>query len=125
MAKKIKIVLVEDDEFLANMYETKLTLEGFEVAHAGDGEKGLELAKSEQPEIILLDILLPKKDGWEVLKILKDQEETKDIPVLMLTNLGQEDDVDKGLKMGAVDYLIKAHFVPQEVIDKIHKILKK
>lgn len=125
MANKIKILLVEDDEFLANMYKTKLTLEGFEVAHAGDGEKGLELASSENPDIILLDILLPKKDGWEVLGILKEQEKTKNIPVLMLTNLGQEGDVDKGLKMGAVDYLIKAHFVPQEVIDKIHKILKK
>ncbi len=122
---KVKIVLVEDDSFLANMYETKLTLEGFSVVKAADGEEGISLVKKVKPDIVLLDILLPKKDGWQVLEELKKDLRTKEIPVLLLTNLGQEEDVKKGLQLGAVDYLIKAHFVPQEVINKVRDILKK
>lgn len=123
--KKIRIGLVEDDSFLANMYETKLNLEGFEVKKALDGQEGIEMIKQEKPDVILLDILLPKMDGWEVLNALKKEESVKDIPVILLTNLGQEEDVKKGLELGAVDYLIKAHFVPQEVIEKIKEVLKK
>lgn len=123
--QKIKIALVEDDSFLANMYETKLNLEGFEVKKALDGEAGVALIREEKPDVILLDILLPKLDGWEVLKSVKKDAAVKDIPVILLTNLGQEEDVQKGLDLGAVDYLIKAHFVPQEVIEKIKEVLKK
>lgn len=123
MANKIKILLIEDDTFLLNMYATKFELEGFEIVSADDGEKALKIISKEKPDIILLDVLLPKMDGFEVLKELKNNEETKTIPVILLTNLSQRDDVEQGLKLGAVDYLIKAHFMPTEVVEKIKKIL--
>ncbi|MDD5040098.1 MAG: response regulator [Patescibacteria group bacterium] len=123
--KKIKILLVEDDEFLAGMYVTKLNLEGFDVQLASDGEKGLRLAKEHNPDIILLDVVLPKMSGFDVLKSLKEDSSTKDVPVILLTNLGQRDDVQKGLDLGASDYLIKAHFMPSEVVTKMKGIMRK
>jgi len=121
---KTKILLIEDDNFLVEMYTTKFELEGFEVASAEDGQKGLEMVKREKPDIILLDILMPKMDGFAVLDALKKDNATSGIPVILLTNLGQKDDVKKGFEKGAVGYLIKAHFMPSEVVDKIKKILK-
>lgn len=123
MSVKKTILLVEDDEFLAELYATKLDLEGFEVLLAGDGEKGLKLATDKKPALVLLDIILPKMDGFEVLKKLKAQAVTKDIPVILLTNLSQKDEVSKGLTSGAADYLIKAHFMPSEVVKKIKQII--
>lgn len=123
--KKINILLVEDDIFLANIYKTKFAMEGFEVIHADNGESAIVEANRKKPDIILLDILLPKKDGFAVLtELKKENSEVKDIPVILLTNLGQKDDVEKGLEMGAEDYLIKAHFKPSEVVEKVRKILK-
>lgn len=122
--KKIKILLIEDDSFLVEMYTTKFELEGFQVVSAEDGKKGLEMVKKENPDIILLDILMPKMDGFAVLDALKKDKETADLPVILLTNLGQKDDVKKGFEKGAVGYLIKAHFMPSEVVDKIKTILK-
>lgn len=122
---KLKILLVEDDLFLAGMYVTKLNLENFEVEHAEDGEKGLSLAKNSHPDVVLLDIILPKMSGFDVLKNLKGDPATKDIPVILLTNLGQRDDVQKGLDLGAADYLIKAHFMPSEVVKKIKGLIGK
>lgn len=119
------ILLVEDDEFLANIYKTKFEMEGYKMSVAEDGESGFEDAKRKSPDIILLDILLPKMDGFSVLKKLKAQAETKNIPVILLTNLGQKDDVDKGLELGAEDYLIKAHFKPSETLEKVKSILAK
>jgi DNA-binding response OmpR family regulator len=124
MADKIKILLVEDDTFLVEMYTTKFELEGFGVIAAEDGQKGLDMSKKEKPDIILLDILMPKMDGFAVLDALKKDKELANIPVVLLTNLGQKDDVKKGFEKGAVGYLIKAHFMPSEVVDKIKKILK-
>jgi len=123
MAKKKTILLVEDDEFLAELYATKLNLEGFEVALATDGEKGLKLIKEKQPDLILLDIILPKMDGFEILKKIKTDKSLKDIPVILLTNLSQKDEVQKGLDLGATDYLIKAHFMPSEVVKKIKQTI--
>jgi len=122
--KKTKILLIEDDTFLVEMYTTKFELEGFEIVSAEDGKKGLDMVKKEKPDIILLDILMPKMDGFAVLDALKADIKMADIPVIMLTNLGQKDDVKKGFEKGAVGYLIKAHFMPSEVVDKIKKILK-
>ena len=122
---KVKILLIEDDSFLASMYVTKLNLEGFEVQVAGDGEKGLEMVQNELPALILLDIILPKMSGFDVLKDLKKDKRTKDMPVILLTNLGQREDVQKGIKLGAKDYLIKAHFMPSEVVEKIKKYIGK
>lgn len=122
--KTIHILLVEDDTFLANIYKTKFEMEKFKISIAENGETGWEEAKKKKPDIILLDILLPKMDGFAVLEKLKADSELKQIPVILLTNLGQKDDVEKGLELGAVDYLIKAHFKPSEVVEKVRKVLK-
>ncbi len=119
-----KVLLVEDDSFISQMYQTKLSMQGFVVVAAMDGEEGLQLAKKELPDIILLDIMLPKLDGWQVLEALKIEESTKDIPVILLTNLGAQEDIERGLELGAVDYMIKAHFIPSEVIEKINTLVQ-
>lgn len=119
------VLIVEDDTFLANIYKTKFEMEGYKVSVSENGEIGLSDAKKKKPNIILLDILLPKMDGFTVLKNLKSDDEVKDIPVILLTNLGQKDDVEKGLELGAVDYLIKAHFKPSETVEKVKKVLAK
>lgn len=124
MANKIKILLVEDDPFLLNMYATKFEMENFKVVLAEDGEKGWRLAGKEEPAIILLDIILPKMSGFDVLEKLKADEKTKNIPVILLTNLSQRDEIKRAMELGAVDYLIKAHFMPSEVVEKIKKVLK-
>ncbi|MDP3244914.1 MAG: response regulator [bacterium] len=121
--KKMKILLAEDDTFLAGIYAAKFEQAGFTVVLAADGEAGLKAAQKELPDIILLDILMPKMDGFEVLENLKKNDKTKSIPVILLTNLGQREDVDKGLKLGAVDYLIKAHFMPHETVEKVKKVI--
>ncbi len=125
MAKKQtgKILIVEDDSFLLSMYSTKFSQEGFKILAAEDGEKGLKLAQQAKPDIVLLDIILPKMDGFEVLKNLKIQKETADIPIILLTNLSQQDDTKKGMSLGAEDYFIKAHFMPSEVVDKVKNYL--
>lgn len=122
---KVHVLLVEDDSFLSNIYKTKFEMEEFKVTTAEDGAAGFEQAKKKKPDIILLDILLPKMDGFTVLEKLKSDSATADIPVILLTNLGQKDDVDKGLKLGAVDYLIKAHFKPAETVEKVRDALNK
>lgn len=122
---KIKILLVEDDSFLLGMYAAKFAMEDFKVITAEDGEKAVRVALKELPDIILLDIILPKLNGFEVLKLLNNKAATKKIPVVLLTNLSQKDEIEKGLAMGAEDYLIKAHFMPSEVVEKIKKILNK
>lgn len=123
--EKTHVLIVEDDVFLANIYQKKFEMEGFKVSVSDNGEKGYNDAKKKKPDIILLDILLPKMDGFAVLAKLKSDAEVKAIPVILLTNLGQKDDVEKGLEAGAADYLIKAHFKPSEVVEKVRQILKK
>jgi DNA-binding response OmpR family regulator len=120
----VHVLLVEDDSFLANIYKTKLEMEKFKVTVGENGEEGLDLAEKKKPDIILLDILMPKMDGFAVLEELKKKSDTKNIPVILLTNLGQKDDVERGLEMGAVDYLIKAHTKPSETVEKIKSVLK-
>jgi len=118
------VLLIEDDTFLGNIYKTKFEMEKFKVIVATDGLEGLEMAKKKKPDIILLDILMPKMDGFEVLENLKKDKSLASIPVVLLTNLGQKDDVDKGLGLGAVDYLIKAHYKPSETVDKVKSVLQ-
>ena len=125
MIDKLKILIIEDDSFLLRMYSTKLELEGFKILGALDGEKGLRTAKKELPDLILLDLLLPKKDGVAVLAELKKAPLTRQIPVVVLTNIGQKDKIDRCFELGAIDYLIKAHFIPSEVISKIKRTLEK
>lgn len=119
-----KILIVDDDLLLLQMYETKLKREGFEVETAPSGREGLEKAKSTKPHLILLDILMPSMDGFQVLEKLKSDPETKKIPVIFLTNLSKEErDFHRGLEQGAAAYLVKARFRPSEVIQKIKEIL--
>lgn len=119
-----RVLLVEDDTFLVGMYVTKLQLEHFNTLVATEGEQGLMLAKQQLPDLILLDIVLPKMDGFLVLEELKRDPETRSIPVILLTNLGQKKDIERGIALGASDYLIKAHFMPSEVIEKIKKVIE-
>ena len=109
---------------MADLYKTKFSLEGFKVYTSYDGEKGLDCLKKNPIDIVLLDLVLPKMGGFEILKTMKADAKLRQIPVILLTNLSQKSDVDKGLEMGADDYLIKAHFMPSEVVEKIKKLVK-
>jgi len=122
MAKKI--LVIEDDKFLRELITRKLSDDGFVTVEARDGEEGIKKVKEEKPDLVLLDLILPSIDGFEVLSQIKKDENLKSIPIIILSNLGQKEEVEKGLKMGAVDYLIKAHFTPGEIIEKIKSILK-
>ena len=115
----VSYLLIEDDKFLRELIIQKLGKEGFEVVEAPEGEGGLVKMKEEKPDLVLLDLILPGIDGFEVLHRAKEDAELKGIPVIILSNLGQKDDVQKGVDLGAVDYLIKAHFTPGEIVEKI------
>jgi len=121
--KKTTVLIIEDEESLAAMYAAKFDKEGFNVVTASDGSDGIDKAKSSSPDIILLDIILPKKDGFMVLKELKEDAKTKNVKVLMLSNLGQDEDVSKGKKLGAEDYLVKANLTPAQIVDKVKQYL--
>jgi CheY-like chemotaxis protein len=117
----IKVLVAEDDKFLMKVYEAKLAKEGYTLIGARDGAEAIELIKAEKPSVILLDLVMPKKNGFEVLAEVKADDSVKDIPVIILSNLGQEADVKKGISGGAVDYIIKADMSIDEVVDKIRK----
>lgn len=118
-----KILIVEDDKFLRGLIASKLVKEGYEVIEAPDGETGVEKSGSEIPNLIILDLLLPGVDGFEVLKNVKEKDETKNIPVIILSNLGSREDIERGLNLGASDFMVKAHFTPDEIIDKVKQTL--
>jgi len=119
-----KILIVEDDKFLRELIVKKLQKEGYEISEAVDGEEGIKKVKEEKPDLVLLDLILPGIDGFEVLSRTKEDPALSQIPVIILSNLGQKEDVERGLGLGAIDYLIKAHFTPGEIIEKIRAILK-
>ncbi len=122
-----KILLVEDDTILVEMYQAKFELEGHEVHVATNGEECLAMLKDLHPELILLDILMPKLNGFHVLKEIKKQPDLRQIPVILLTNLGQaEVDMNQELAkaLGVNDYLIKSHHTPDEVVHKVVKVLE-
>ena len=121
---KKNILIIEDDKFLRELIVQKLFKEGYAVSEAVDGEEGIKKIREEKPDLVLLDLILPGIDGFEVLSQMKNESGSPVIPVIILSNLGQKEDVEKGLKLGAVDYLIKAHFTPAEIIDKIKAVLK-
>ena len=118
-----KILFIEDESALQKTFGEILSQEGYEMISALDGEIGLRLAKDKKPDLILLDLVLPKIHGFEVLKRLKTDKETKDIPVIVLTNLEGIGDVDKALGLGATTYLVKAQYGLEEVVEKIKKAL--
>ena len=118
------VLLVEDDKSLIEMYQVRFQEEGFTILLAEDGATGLQFAREQHPSIILLDIMLPKMDGFAVLTELKKDSGTKHIPVLMMTNLGQQADIDKGHQLGADDYIVKSSLTPSQVAEKIKTFLK-
>lgn len=119
-----KILIVEDDPFLAEMYVSKLSKESdFRIDSATDGEMALQKIKEMMPDLIILDLVLPKINGFEVLKTVKNDQTFKNIKILLLSGLGEEEDVRKGLRLGADAYLIKSHFTPTEVVEKVKELL--
>lgn len=121
MAKKI--LFVEDEEALQKTLGDLLRREGYEVISALDGKSGLKLAKESDPDLILLDLILPKIHGFDVLKEIKADPKTKDIPLIVLTNLEGMGDVEQALELGATTYLVKANYSPNEVLEKIRRVL--
>lgn len=122
--KKAKVLLVEDEAMIVDMYKLRLEEEGYEVLTTDKGSEALEMAKEQKPDIVLLDIMLPEIDGFTILQGLKDQSATKKIPVLMLTNLGQESDQLKGQQLGAEGYFVKSQHTPAEVLNEVKRLIK-
>ncbi|MDP2910448.1 MAG: response regulator [bacterium] len=120
-----KILIIEDDRFLRKVIAKKLSREKYQIIEAIDGEEGLRLAQLENPDLILLDLVLPQIDGFEVLERIKNNENISKIPVIILSNLGGEDKASKGLKMGAADFLVKSELNPGEIVDKIKAVFEK
>ncbi len=120
-----KILFIEDESALQKTFRDILEREGYEMISALDGESGLRLAKTQKPDLILLDLILPKKDGFDVLKELKENEATKEIPVIVLTNLEEIESIEKAIELGATTYLVKAQYTLEEVIQKVKKALEK
>lgn len=118
-----KILLIEDDEFMVRMYQRVFSLEGYDVQIAVDGLEGLEKAKSFQPDIILLDVMMPNLNGLQTLEKLKQDPQTKGYPVIMLTNLVNKQDAEYSLKIGAIKYLIKSDYNPKEVLEIVRQCL--
>ncbi|OIP75876.1 MAG: hypothetical protein AUK07_00775 [Parcubacteria group bacterium CG2_30_36_21] len=118
-----KILFIEDESALQKTFGDILKNKGYGVLKALDGESGLRSAQGERPDLILLDLILPKMDGFEVLKELKENEETKNIPVIILTNLEETEDIQKALELGATTYLVKSSYTLEEVVNKIEKAL--
>ncbi len=119
-----RILIAEDDKYLANAYRVKLEKENFEVLIVAQGKELLEEVEKYKPDLILLDLLMPVMDGFEALKKLKENEKTRDIPVLIASNLGQKADLDKGMELGAEDYIVKSNLSLKNVVKKIKELLK-
>lgn len=120
-----RVLIIEDDLTLRNVLAEFLESEGFSVGVASDGEEGLALIDSFNPDIVLLDIILPKKNGFEVLKTVRDKEGGLSVPFILLTNLGSLDDIEKALELGATTYLVKGDYQIKEIVEKIKETLNK
>jgi DNA-binding response OmpR family regulator len=118
-----KILIVEDDRYISKMYQLKLSLDGFDVQVAENGRLGIEKVKEFRPDIVLTDILMPEMDGFEVIKAIKADAELSATPILIMSNLGQEDHIQKGLGLGALGYIVKSQYTPSKVVDKIKEVL--
>lgn len=123
--KKEKILIIEDDKFLLKLYSDKLQREGFEVLGSLTGEEGLNKILTEKPDLLILDLILPGKNGFEVLSEIKLNPKTKDMPIIILTNLGQESDIKKGLELGAAAYLVKTEFSVNRLAELVKEHLVK
>ena len=123
-AATIRVLIVEDDQLIQRMYATMFGIRKYEVALASDGVEGLEKAKNFKPTVILLDIMMPLMNGFDTLDKLKADPSTKDIPVIMLSNLADDTDVQKALSKGAIKYIIKSEYIPRQVADMVEQALK-
>lgn len=117
------VLIIEDEQFLCRLLTKKFESSGFVVRIALDGETGLKIVQQELPDIVLLDILLPGIDGFEVLRRLKSNTNSQGIPVVIISNLGEAMDIDKAMQIGAADYLIKAQSSPQQIVDKARELM--
>jgi DNA-binding response OmpR family regulator len=122
--RKGEVLLIEDDNFIGVMYTRKLENAGFVVRWAMDGEEGWQELRKQCPDLVLLDIVLPKRDGFVILEEMRKDEKLRHIPVIILSNLGQKTDVERGLSLGADDYVVKAHFTPAEVVERVARLLQ-
>jgi len=113
------VLIAEDDKFLKNVLKSKLTAEGFQILMTSDGVETMEMVAKEKPDILLLDIIMPRKNGFDVLEEIRLNAQIRDLPVIILSNLGQDEDVKRGLALGAVDFLIKSDHSLSEVVDKV------
>lgn len=118
-----KVLVAEDDNFLQKIYQKKLEHEGFTIITANNGIEAVEKTKSELPNIVLLDLMMPQKNGFDALAEIKNDPATKEIPVIVLSNLSQESDIEKVMKLGASDYLIKSNLSLENVLGKIQEHL--
>ena len=119
-----KILIIEDEELLSNLLKNKLSELGYDVSVALNGLQGLQAIKEIVPDLILLDLVMPKMDGFEVMRKMQEDASISGIPVIIVSNSGQPVEIDKAKKLGAKDWLIKTEFDPQEVIDKVRKQLE-
>lgn len=117
------IIVIEDDRYLRDVLVEKLKKEGYEVSEAIDGESGLTMTAEKKPDLVVLDIILPLMNGFDYLAAKGKNKDTEKIPVIILSNLGQREDVERGMKLGARDYVVKAHFTPNDLIAKVKKII--
>lgn len=124
MSNSQKILIIEDDDFIRKLISQKLEREGYLVNSAIEGVSGLKMIENEKPDLVLLDIILPGIDGFEILRKKQNNEEINDIPVIILSNLGEKKNIALGLELGAKDYIIKAHHTLDEIVQKIKKIIK-
>ena len=120
----MKILVVEDDKFLRELLVGKIKHEGFTVIEAVNADEAFAAVSKDQPHIILLDLVLPGKGGFEILTELKAQHASASIPVIVISNLGSRDDVDQAMQLGAAEFMIKAHHTPQEIVETIKKVLE-
>lgn len=118
-----KVLVVEDDQFLANAYKLKLSKSGYEASVASDGAEALELMKKDKPDIILLDLIMPNMDGFSCLEAMKADGDLKTIPVVIASNLDQTEDIERAKSMGAVDFIIKSNVSIAEIVDKVKSIV--
>ncbi len=123
-AKDIKILVVDDDPFILDMYVLKFKDQGFQIDTATDGQMALKKIETEKFDIVLLDVIMPKMDGFDVIKKIQEYKAPRTFKILFLTNFGQKEDVEKGMELGADGYIIKAHFTPSEVVTKVKELLK-
>lgn len=122
MDKKL-ILIIEDDKFFQTLVSKKLVNEGFDVVAASESKEALKILEENKPSLIILDLILPLLSGFEILSIIKKDEKMKDIPVLILSNLGQKEEIERVIALGAVDFMVKVNFTPDEIVRKVKSII--